>query len=637
MINRMIFTVLRYSDLAPLMELDDYISAIWNAKYYEAGTFEIQCETTPERLAKVIRDNYIVLNGTSEIGIITTIQYTRDEERGAVMTISGSFAQSLLGRRIIWDKKTLSSDIASGLRALISDNAIAPTDQDRKICLDRISESAEGEVISVADFIKAERINIVSHCDLINPGEDERGKLIGFEYACTDLTGLKASQGGKEKEFYFVPMSTAHKLAELWDNPYSDNEPTTIIFDRKGAYLYTFCHHEILYPDFCHSTTASRDGYTWDDTHRVATGVYQFTDLEAEDQLVLCNGFRGLTKEQFNNGGFGIALFNNALHIRVGVPLVNYNWARAQYQGNEEEQAEWNSNTARIMLTMVFSNTVKGSTIPEQYMILKPEFWAIFDLKEQHRERLSAVLGGSMIFISDLTAPIELSLNSAYPGDMFLAYTVAVGEMTDYLALGSTPSISDPDFTLEVLGDNLLSKIEEILKSYGAAVRARYSKQERKILIDFYTGARRSSAIIYSERLDNLASYDVAAANPAANYALVYSELENVEYKAEAGISAGIRRFETFENKKDSPGYTGSDYERQLAQEGTISLKTLDLAITADVNTRAYPYRDPRGLNLGDIVSIAIKELNLTYEARVLEVREYQDNTGYSIDLVLGE
>lgn len=219
MINRMIFTVLRYSDLAPLMELDDYISAIWNAKYYEAGTFEIQCETTPERLAKVIRDNYIVLNGTSEIGIITTIQYTRDEDRGAVMTISGSFAQSLLGRRIIWDKKTLSTDIASGLRALISDNAIAPTDQDRKICLDRISESAEGEVISVADFIKAERLNIVSHCDLINPGEDERGKLIGFEYACTDLSGLKASQGGKQKEFYFVPMSTAHKLAELWDNP----------------------------------------------------------------------------------------------------------------------------------------------------------------------------------------------------------------------------------------------------------------------------------------------------------------------------------------------------------------------------------------------------------------------------------
>ena len=119
MINRMIFTVLRYSDLAPLMELDDYISAIWNAKYYEAGTFLIQCETTPERLAKVIRDNYIVLNGTSEIGIITTIQYTRDEERGAVMTISGSFAQALLGRRIIWDKTTLSTDIASGLRALI--------------------------------------------------------------------------------------------------------------------------------------------------------------------------------------------------------------------------------------------------------------------------------------------------------------------------------------------------------------------------------------------------------------------------------------------------------------------------------------------------------------------------------------
>ena len=74
-----------------------------------------------------------------------------------------------------------------------------------------------------------------------------------------------------------------------------------------------------------------------------------------------------------------------------------------------------------------------------------------------------------------------------------------------------------------------------------------------------------------------------------------------------------------------------------MAQEGTISLKTLDLAITADVNTRAYAYRDPRGRNLGDIVSIAIKELNLTYEARVLEVREYQDNTGYSIDLVLGE
>ena len=63
----MVFTVLYYKNLEPLLELDDYLSAIWNNKYFTAGNFEIICRTTNERILKLVRNNFITLNLTNSV------------------------------------------------------------------------------------------------------------------------------------------------------------------------------------------------------------------------------------------------------------------------------------------------------------------------------------------------------------------------------------------------------------------------------------------------------------------------------------------------------------------------------------------------------------------------------------------
>ena len=115
----MIFTILDKNDLAPLMEIDDFISVVWNNKYYTAGEFEIIFQTTPERIEKVARDNYITLNGSEDIAIIELITFSDDEEQGAIMTVKGSFAQSILNRRIFWENTKLNGDIGIELRKAI--------------------------------------------------------------------------------------------------------------------------------------------------------------------------------------------------------------------------------------------------------------------------------------------------------------------------------------------------------------------------------------------------------------------------------------------------------------------------------------------------------------------------------------
>lgn len=134
----MIFTVLHYKTLEPLMVLDDYISAIWNNKYFTAGDFEIKCRTTNERILKLVRNNFITLNGTDEIAVIESVEFTKDEEQGAVMTITGAFAQALLGKRVIWEKTLLNGTVETELQRLIEENAVSPHDPIRGLDLSLI-------------------------------------------------------------------------------------------------------------------------------------------------------------------------------------------------------------------------------------------------------------------------------------------------------------------------------------------------------------------------------------------------------------------------------------------------------------------------------------------------------------------
>ena len=212
----------------------------------------------------------------------------------------------------------------------------------------------------------------------------------------------------------------------------------------------------------------------------------------------------------------------------------------------------------------------------------------------------------------------------------------------NYIALGTRPNAKDK-IELQLQGDNLLDKVEELLTLYGLGLKARFDKASKIIYLDIYQGVNRSSNIIFSEDIDNLISYDIGLSSSKPNVALVYSKTEETkdiitivkEYNETAGASAGINRTELYVNRTGEAGYIGPDYTQQLIEDGKLSLQQVTLAIENEIDPYSSVYRTQ--FNLGDIVRVIIKDLDIAYDTRVLEVREYNDENGYTIDLVLGE
>lgn len=113
--------------------VDNADSIIWNKRYYETGEFEIYINAALENANLLKEDYYVMREDDDSIGIIEDIEYNEDEEEGEFLTITGKFAESILGRRIVWKQTNLYGTAEVGLRSLLLDNIISPVDEERKL------------------------------------------------------------------------------------------------------------------------------------------------------------------------------------------------------------------------------------------------------------------------------------------------------------------------------------------------------------------------------------------------------------------------------------------------------------------------------------------------------------------------
>lgn len=145
--------------------IDDYKSFIWNDRYDEAGDFEIYIPIT-DSLPSNIKKGYYLWNGESDhIMVIESIGYESDEESGDCFIVTGRSAESLLERRIVWNKKVFSAkydddgnpiagsepNLQNGIKTLLEENAINPVANVRKIP-NLIFEASTDEKITSLTF-----------------------------------------------------------------------------------------------------------------------------------------------------------------------------------------------------------------------------------------------------------------------------------------------------------------------------------------------------------------------------------------------------------------------------------------------------------------------------------------------------
>jgi hypothetical protein len=124
--------------------VDDFISVIWRPAYYEVGDFELYINATSEAVKLLQKNRYLVRDSDvavdeegnvtySNVMIIKNFTLSTSEENGDFLTYTGRELKYVLHQRIVWKKTRMSSKVEYGIRRLVTENAIAPTDSKRII------------------------------------------------------------------------------------------------------------------------------------------------------------------------------------------------------------------------------------------------------------------------------------------------------------------------------------------------------------------------------------------------------------------------------------------------------------------------------------------------------------------------
>ena len=121
------------TDRTPLCVLDVYNSFIWTDRYFKYGDFELHASMSKDLLQYLKQDYYITNANSEHVMIIEKLLINSDIENGNTITVSGRSLESLLERRIVWNRTTLRGNLQKGIKKLLNENVISPSDSNRKI------------------------------------------------------------------------------------------------------------------------------------------------------------------------------------------------------------------------------------------------------------------------------------------------------------------------------------------------------------------------------------------------------------------------------------------------------------------------------------------------------------------------
>ncbi len=125
--------VILNTDLDAVRIMDTYESLIWTDRYYTYGDFEIYTPLMDDILTYIKQDYYLQSPNSDHVMIIEKLQISSDVEEGNHLKITGRSLESILNRRIVWKQKTISGNLQNGIKTLLDENVISPSESDRKI------------------------------------------------------------------------------------------------------------------------------------------------------------------------------------------------------------------------------------------------------------------------------------------------------------------------------------------------------------------------------------------------------------------------------------------------------------------------------------------------------------------------
>lgn len=113
--------------------IDEFKSFVWSDRYKSFGDFELVIPIDSIVYPIIKTDLYLQAKHSDRFMIIENISIDTDPEEGNYVTVTGRSLESILDRRIVWNSTKLTGNLQNGIKKVINENIISPSDRNRKI------------------------------------------------------------------------------------------------------------------------------------------------------------------------------------------------------------------------------------------------------------------------------------------------------------------------------------------------------------------------------------------------------------------------------------------------------------------------------------------------------------------------
>lgn len=135
-------------DFEAVAVLDAFESFIWSDRYYEAGDCEVYAPATLDLITNLVENNYLWRRDSEHLMIINSITLATDAEKGVHITATGESLEAILKRRVVYPT-TIDGNLQNGIKKLLNDNIISPSNSKRRISNLRFITSSDSRITSL--------------------------------------------------------------------------------------------------------------------------------------------------------------------------------------------------------------------------------------------------------------------------------------------------------------------------------------------------------------------------------------------------------------------------------------------------------------------------------------------------------
>lgn len=256
--------------------IDYYKSIIWTERYYEPGDFELCLPANAENVNLcqkgmiLYRDvDYDSATDTIKSAmVIEYVQVSTSTEEGDILVLQGRDLKSILYKRIVWEQTILSGTLENNIRAILTQNIIAPAASARRIAL--VLGSEMGGTETVRTQVTGDNIGEWV-TEALRPHEiGYRVQIVGGQFTFTLYKGADRSYAQSENPYVVFSQSFDNLLTSDFASDSRDMCNVAVIAgegegsNRKRAYIEvsqaTGLNRSELYVDARDLSTTSGDG-----------------------------------------------------------------------------------------------------------------------------------------------------------------------------------------------------------------------------------------------------------------------------------------------------------------------------------------------------------------------------------------